>query len=199
MMQPQDSRALVLASASRWRRQLMEKTGLPFSTIDPAIDEKAIRHPFPEVLTLLIAQAKAWAALSKVGRHNLVIASDQVAYFRDEVREKPCDADEARRFLREYRNGAVELVTSIIVVDAGTIEHFYGCRTISVQFGPITDEAIEEAIARGDVLHSCGAAVVEDPAVAPWARVVEADMDAVQGFPLDLLYELLRKHRYPVP
>jgi len=58
-------------------------------------------------------------------------------------------------------------------------------------FADIPDEAIERAILHGDALHSCGAVVVEDPAVAPYVRMVRGTPDSVAGMPLALLHELL--------
>lgn len=197
MPETKEPRALVLASSSPWRRQVMEGTGLAFVPMDPGIDEKAIRHPDAVMLTRLIAEAKAHAAMSQLGeRPALVIASDQVARFRGEIREKPRDVEEARRFLRDYRHATVELVTSVVVLDTVNGMPMDGCDIARLAFGALPDEAIETAIKAGGVLKSCGAIVAEDPAIAPWAVLMQGTRDSVQGLPLDVLYGLLQTHDY---
>ncbi|HHS83495.1 MAG TPA: septum formation inhibitor Maf, partial [Gammaproteobacteria bacterium] len=68
---------LVLASSSPYRRQLLEKLGLPFETISPEIDESAQPGEPPEALVARLAEHKARAAASHYP-DALIIGSDQV-------------------------------------------------------------------------------------------------------------------------
>src|SRR5690348_16127972 len=105
---------IVLGSSSKWRREVLERLGYQFSCMSPDIDEKAIRHPDPKEMTLMIARAKGQALLSKVltsfrKKHNsiakfvedkqiseptLLITSDQVVSWNGQVREKPESAQQ---------------------------------------------------------------------------------------------------------
>lgn len=60
------SHQVILGSSSVWRRQVVESLGYKCQYMSPDIDEKAIRHPDPEVLTRKISEAKAAALLPKV-------------------------------------------------------------------------------------------------------------------------------------
>jgi septum formation protein len=57
---------IVLGSSSKWRKEVLQKLGYDFICMSPDIDEKAIRHPDPKEMTLMIAKAKAQALLPKV-------------------------------------------------------------------------------------------------------------------------------------
>ncbi|MGE5738696.1 MAG: Maf family protein, partial [Betaproteobacteria bacterium] len=55
------SRRLVLASTSRYRRQLLERLGLPFEVVAPNVDETPLAGEAPAVTALRLAVAKARA------------------------------------------------------------------------------------------------------------------------------------------
>ena len=57
---------------------VMSEMGYNFSTLNPDIDEKAIRHPNPYVLPTLVARAKADALVKRVNIPALIITADQV-------------------------------------------------------------------------------------------------------------------------
>ncbi|MBR9797997.1 MAG: septum formation inhibitor Maf, partial [Gammaproteobacteria bacterium] len=50
---------LVLASSSRWRRELLERLGLPFTWTAPSIDETPRRAESAETLVHRLALGKA--------------------------------------------------------------------------------------------------------------------------------------------
>src|SRR4051812_7311981 len=80
--------ALILASTSRYRRILLERLGLPFTTLSPACDEEALKDRAtaadpglrPQALAELLAEAKA-ASIARQDAHRdaVVIGSDQLA------------------------------------------------------------------------------------------------------------------------
>ena len=94
---------IILGSSSIWRKQVLTNLGYKFTTMSPDIDEKAIRYnwryyftvltlfrdPDPTKLTLMIANAKADALLSKVTEPSILITSDQVIVCNGVIREKP--------------------------------------------------------------------------------------------------------------
>src|SRR5688572_5143829 len=96
---------LILGSSSQWRRKVLESTGRPFEVMSPDIDEKAIRHADPRIMTVNIALAKAAALLPRITVPSILITTDQVAVFDGQVREKPRDGNEARRWLADYGLG----------------------------------------------------------------------------------------------
>src|SRR3546814_6172082 len=69
---------LILASSSRYRRELLARLRLPFEAISPDIDETPAPGEAPADLALRLSVDKA---LAIAGRHPgcIVIGSDQVA------------------------------------------------------------------------------------------------------------------------
>src|SRR6266853_1936568 len=69
---------LVLASTSRYRRQLLGRLGIPFSVVDPGVAEEYVPGEAPEVMARRLAEAKSLAVASRF-RDALIIGCDQVA------------------------------------------------------------------------------------------------------------------------
>ena len=68
---------LLLASTSRYRRDLLARLGLPFECLAPGVDETPSPGESPEVLALRLARAKAAAVATTLKESALVIGSDQ--------------------------------------------------------------------------------------------------------------------------
>ena len=61
MQDKRRDKRLVLASTSPFRRELLERLGMPFDTIAPEVDETRLRGESPEQLVLRLSEAKARA------------------------------------------------------------------------------------------------------------------------------------------
>ena len=87
-------RKIVLGSTSPFRREVLEKLGLPFVTDAPETDETVMPGETPAELVQRLAGAKA----HDVGARNpdaLIIGSDQVACIDGQILGKPGDRDTA--------------------------------------------------------------------------------------------------------
>ena len=93
--------SLVLASASPFRRMLLQNAGLAFDTHAATIDERAIEerlremHDSPEHVAVELAKAKA-LDVSRQFPGMLVLGSDQTMSLGERVFHKPADLEEAR-------------------------------------------------------------------------------------------------------
>jgi len=76
---------LVLASSSPWRRQILDKLGLPYRTKHPDIDETPLPAEAPADLVARLALEKAQAVAATYS-DALIIGSDQVAVLDDQIR-----------------------------------------------------------------------------------------------------------------
>ena len=191
---------LVLGSSSKWRADVLRSRGVPFEVLAPDIDEKAIRHSDAFQLTMRIAKAKARAVAAQLRDADaLIIAADQVCVFDGEIREKPADADEARAFLVSYGNEAVMTVTAVVVMDARSLQTSADWDAAWVHFGDIRVAEAERAIARGDVLNSCGAFTLEDPDIGLCVTHIDGEKESVDGLPLALTRRLLSEFGYALP
>ena len=92
MTEPSSSQAstteLVLASSSRWRRELLDRLQLPYQCYSPDIDETPHSGETPHALVHRLALSKA-NAVAHHFPHHCIIGSDQVAVFEGDILGKP--------------------------------------------------------------------------------------------------------------
>lgn len=166
--------------------------GYQFSCMSPDIDEKAIRHPDPYQMPLLIAHAKADALLPKLkGKRCLLITSDQVILHNGSLREKPETPEECREFLLSYNEGPAEAIVGLVVTNTVTGKRYDGVATAKQYFHDITEEKISELLNIGDVMYCCGGFVVEQ--MTECLGTLEGEIETVQGLSADLTQKLLQK------
>ncbi len=79
---------IVLSSTSVYRRQLLEKIGLPFTCASPDIDESPQENENPEQLVMRLSYSKA-TALQKDYSNHLIIGSDQICVLGNKITGKP--------------------------------------------------------------------------------------------------------------
>jgi predicted house-cleaning NTP pyrophosphatase (Maf/HAM1 superfamily) len=212
----------VIGSSSKWRLATMlnilrDPVASPCGVvppqnvlqISPDIDEKSIRRPTAAELVMAIAFGKLEAvcagllaspqlwedeALSTKSRDIFVFCSDQVAVYQgSEIREKPVDAAENRRFLEDYRHSSVKTVAGYVVKNISngrTASAIGGTETF---FGDIPDDVIEALIARGDTLMCCGGFAVDDADLAKCIVRMDGSVEQVAGIHREIVADLVRQ------
>ncbi|MEO6959188.1 MAG: Maf family protein, partial [Burkholderiaceae bacterium] len=105
---------LILASSSRYRRQLLTRLHCPFDVISPNIDETALLGEAPRTLALRLSAAKANAVTAN-HPGALVIGSDQVAAIDGHFIGKPGTFECAHTQLRRLSGRTVEFHSGLCV------------------------------------------------------------------------------------
>lgn len=182
---------IVLGSKSVSRQTVLKGAGYEFEVMTADIDEKAIRLTDPEKLVLAIANAKADAILPKVTEPAFLITADQVTVCDGEIREKPESADQAREYIRSYSKHPMETVSSVVVINTDNGKRAEGIDIAKVYFNPIPEEAIDEALKIGRIMHCSGAMRCEEPPLNNYVKSFEGTKDSTSGMPLELLKKLI--------
>jgi septum formation protein len=189
--------SLILASTSRYRRELLGRLGLPFETASPGVDEAPRAGEPPAELALRLAVEKA----QTVARHRpdaLVIGADQVAELDGIALSKPGTHDRAVAQLRAMRGRRISFLTAVAVSRAATHETRSRLVPTEVDFRDFDDATID-AYLRADRPYDCaGAAKIESLGIALVERVVSEDPTALIGLPLIRLTSMLLAAGVPV-
>jgi septum formation protein len=181
---------IILASTSRYRRELLARLQLPFTTRSPDAAEDAIPGEAPAAMAARLALAKA---RSIAAPRALVIGSDQVASLDGHLLRKPGSAEVAVAQLRACRGKTVLFHTAVAVVatDSGdTLEHVD--RT-EVVFRRLDDSALEQYVRLESPLDCAGSFKSEGLGVALFERISSQDPTALIGLPLIFVAEALRQ------
>ncbi|PHR23808.1 MAG: septum formation inhibitor Maf [Hoeflea sp.] len=186
---------LVLASASPFRKALLENAGLTFDVESAQIDERAVEAALgdlnPEDVATILAEAKA-QDVSERNPGAIVIGSDQTLSLDGAIYHKPADMDEARRRLLALSGKTHDLTSAIVLAkDGETIwRHMSVARMTMRDLDPgfigrhlsnVGDEA----------LSSVGAYQFEGEGIQLFERI-DGDYFAIIGLPMLPLLAQLR-------
>ena len=187
MSLPASELRLVLASASKWRREICAQVGLHVDGQDPLVDEAEIQAATPSALALARARAKA-DSLAGAGR--VVIGCDQVCHLDGVVYGKPRNDEEHGAQLRALRGRTHELVDGISIVTPQS--RFDDVVTVRVALrADLSDAEIDAYVASGDARGCAGGYRAEGPGA--WLIAgVEGDWFAVIGLPIFHVLTTLR-------
>lgn len=180
---------LILASASPFRRKMLADAGVPFETVLPEIDERAVDAPLqgtgatPAEVAAVLAEAKALDVAARMpGR--LVLGCDQTLSLADEILHKPRDMEDARRHLLALSGRTHHLNSAAVLArDGRTVWRHTAQAAMTMR--PLDPAFIGRYLARGGAkaLASVGAYQVEGEGAQLFERI-EGDFFAIVGLPL---------------
>jgi len=189
---------LVLASTSRYRRELLARLRLPFTVAAPGVDETPLPQEAPTQLALRLAQAKA-RAVAAAHPAALIIGSDQVAAIGDKLLNKPGDHANAVRQLQVMRGQPVSFFTALCLLNAQSGRIQTGVVTVVAHMRDYSDAQIERYLALEQPYDCAGSARIEDLGIALVARLECEDPTALVGLPLIRLCDMLRNEGIVLP
>jgi len=183
---------LILASTSRYRRELLERLRLPFEVHAPAsVDETPIAGELPAVLAQRLALAKA-QAVAMAHPDAVVIGSDQVADLDGQPIGKPGTHARAVEQLRAMRGRSVVFQTAVAVVHASTGYLGAALVPVTVRFRDLCDAEIEHYLRTEQPYDCAGSAKCETLGIALLDAIHSDDPTALVGLPLIRTSALLR-------
>ena len=192
---------LVLASTSRYRRELLARLGLPFSARAPACDEDAIKRGLdlaPLELAAYLARAKAESLCAELPS-GVIIGSDQIAEIDGVILGKPGTADRAAEQLALLAGRTHRLITAVAVAHPGgaiVSEHVDVAR---LTMRPLVSAQIARYVAADAPLDCAGSYKLEARGITLFSRIESEDSSAITGLPLIALTTMLSSLGFAVP
>jgi septum formation protein len=183
---------LILASTSRYRRELLERLRLPFDVISPEVDETALPDETPAALARRLAFAKAHAVAQR-HPNAVVIGSDQVADLAGEAIGKPGTHERAVMQLQRMRGHSVVFQTAVAVVCMANGYSGEALVPVTVRFRRLDDAEIERYLRAEQPYDCAGSAKAETLGIALLDAIESNDPTALIGLPLIKTCALLRE------
>ena len=193
-----DQRPLVLASTSRYRRELLQRLGLDFTVQAPDVDETPADGEAPHALALRLALAKA-QAVAKLQPEAVVIGSDQVADLHGEPLGKPGTHARATLQLQRMRGQRVVFQTAVAVVCQASGFAQVDLAAVEVQFRALNDAEIERYLRAEQPYDCAGSAKSEGLGISLLDAIHNDDPTALIGLPLIRTCRLLRAAGLVIP
>lgn len=187
---------LLLASTSRYRRELLERLGLPLDTARPEVDEAPGPGEAPRAVAVRLARAKA-QAVARLHPGRWVIGSDQVAELNGAPLGKPGTVAGAHAQLAAMSGQVVDFHTAVSLVCDGEV--LETCDLTRVHFRSLERAEIERYVAAEQPLDCAGSFKCEGLGISLFEAIDNRDPTALIGLPLIALGRLLRQAGYRLP
>jgi len=187
---PTPSRRIILASTSRYRRQLLRRIIVTFEVGAPSYEEQALANERPRETALRLSIAKA-RSVAKSFSDALIIGSDQVADLDGAPIGKAATHDNALRQLISMQGKRVDFHTGIALYDAASDTCQSDVVSTTVEFRELGAWALERYLQRDEPYDCAGSAKIEQLGIALTKRVESEDPTALVGLPLIRLTDML--------
>ena len=188
--------ALILASSSPYRQQLLQRLGVPFVAIAPNLDESPLPGETPKNLTLRLAQAKA-QAIASLHPNAWVIGSDQSADLNGRVIGKPGSHAAALAQLKQMQGQVVVFHTSLCLIGQSFCETIHVPTT--VQFRNLPERILDQYLRLEQPYDCAGSAKSEGLGIILLEKIESEDPTALIGLPLIALTTLFHQAGIPLP
>jgi septum formation protein len=188
-----EKQALILASASPRRQDLLREAGIPFETHPAHIAEERLPGEAAVDYAKRLSREKALA----VARHlagRFVLGADTIVVVDEHVLEKPRDHNDAERMLQLLSGRGHNVITGVsLVTPTGMID----TRTCTTQviFRKLMEQEIQAYVASNEPMDKAGAYAIQGGA-ACFADRMEGEYSNVVGLPLLLVAEMLQANQF---
>jgi len=181
--------ALILASTSAIRRQLLDAAGVEYEATKPDVDEDVVKARLTgaEGIASELAAAKATSVPG-----DWVIGSDSVISVEGRLFDKPRDREEAAQHLRFF-SGKTMLLTSAVALARNGRVHWRHCDTARLGVRPLSDHFITDYLDAEwpHVGYTVGVFRLEGRGVQLF-DTIDGDYFTILGMPLVPLLSALR-------
>jgi septum formation protein len=179
--------ALVLASQSPRRRELLTTAGFSFTVRARPVEDVRGAGESPEAYVRRLAEAKAEAAWQD--SDEIVLGADTVVVLDQDVLEKPRDLADARRMLTLLSGREHTVITGICLRHAGgrEVDHV----STAVRFLALSAVEIDAYVASGEPMDKAGAYAIQGLA-SKFVDRIDGDFFNVVGLPVSRVYRYLQ-------
>ncbi|MBS0202837.1 MAG: septum formation protein Maf [Planctomycetes bacterium] len=190
---------LVLASTSPYRKQLLDRLGIPFTQLAPRCDEAALKgipYPGPAGLARHLAREKAVSLLRECPG-DTIIGGDQVAEIDGQILEKPGTVAKAIDQLTVLSGRTHVLATAIAVCVNGDVRTHVDLTRLTMR--SLNRDSIARYVEADLPLDCAGSYKLESRGISLFERIETTDHTAIIGMPLIMLTSMLRSAGFAIP
>lgn len=195
-----DKKTLVLGSGSVSRAKIMERANLDFISIPSLLDEEKLKKEFGKVTTLkkakeyvlMLSREKArWVA--KRLKNTVIIGSDTIAFYKDEILEKPKDENDARRIFNRLSDTVHYCITGVCIIDNEDEDNFYEISEVRMLEIP---KEIQDELVKDELTYTYAGGYCVDGNLGDRIVVKKEDFYNVMGLPIETIMKKLEEKDY---
>ena len=173
---------LILASKSPYRKALLERLDIPFETISSGFDENPLKAEIkdPKELTRRLSEAKAEAV--GIEEDSIVLGSDQVCVFGDEILGKPGSIENAFTQLSKLSGNTHQLITSYALISRKN--RIIKTNITTLRMRKLNDMQLKKYLTADNPVDCAGAYKLELKGISLMENIETTDHTAIMGLPL---------------
>jgi septum formation protein len=181
---------VILASKSPRRQQLIKEILPEFSIEVREVDEIYPDHLKNEEVAMYLSELKS-AAFEDLSDNQLLITSDTIVCFADEVLGKPKDRQDAINMLTRLSGNTHTVYTGVTIKTSSKTRTF--CDATHVTFYPLSQEEIAHYITTCQPFDKAGSYGIQEWMGYVGIQKMDGEFYNVMGLPLHKLYRELQQ------
>lgn len=186
---------LILASNSKWRKNLINMAGLECETMPSNVSED-IEFNSPEEYVMELSRRKA-QEVSKRASSGIIISADTIGYMDNEKFEKPKNREEAFRNIKKLSGKVNYAVTGVTIIDLDKNKSITFVDKTAVHFKEMSDEEVNWYIDNEKSVYNCAGYSIETCG-SLFISKVDGSYTNVVGLPISRIYEEIIKFGYSI-
>lgn len=183
--------SLILASTSKYRKELLERFQLKFETLAPDLKEVLNPQISPRDNALSLSKQKVEKVLES-HPHSVIIGSDQICSVKGEILGKPVTHDNAMQQLKKCSGQIVHFYTGLCVYNPQSQQFYLDCDETKVFFRELDDDEIDKYLQLDQPYQCAGSFKLESMGPTLFDKVVSNDPTALIGLPMIQLSKFLK-------
>src|SRR3989304_6108226 len=184
-------KAIILASASPRRKELLEQIGLSFMVEPSNYQESMSLELEPHELAKSLSLEKA-RLVARNHRNALVIAADTFIVFEGKILGKPRTETKAKEMLRTMSGKPHSVITGFTIIDTDSNKTVSRSVETRVHLRKLGSDEIDAYVRSKEPLDKAGAYAIQGLGSVIVERI-EGDYSNVIGLPLSALTESLKE------
>lgn len=181
--------ALILASASPRRKDIMSLAGFSFSVINPHADETIKDGLNSSETAEYLSRIKAKAAIKLADKNDTIICADTIVVIDGKILGKPKDRDDAFYMLKTLSGKTHTVITGVTVVNNSEFITF--SEKTLVTFYDLSDDEINSYINTNEPFDKAGAYGIQGFG-SVLVKGINGDYFNVMGLPIARLSRVLK-------
>lgn len=186
---------LILASNSKWRKNLINMAGFECEAIPSNILEN-IDFNSPEEYVMELSKRKATEVTSKL-TEGIVISADTIGYMNNEKFEKPKSREEAFKNIKKLSGKINYAVTGVTIIDIEKNKKVTFAEKTEVYFKEMSDEEVNWYIDNEKSVYDCAGYSIETCG-SLFISKVDGSYTNIVGLPISRIYEEIKKFGYSI-
>ena len=174
---------IILASGSKYRKELLERLGIDFECISPNIDEDKLKDTIkdPVELSKELSRLKA-QEIFKDNQDALVIGSDQVCFYQGKILGKSGSIEKSYQTLSTLSGNEHILATAYTIMYEDQV--LTNVNTTKLKMKKFDGEFIKKYLSLDNPIDCAGSYKLELYGIALFSKIETTDHTAIIGLPL---------------